>query len=264
MTDVAEPAEPLVGQLIDRLGYRFADPGLLYQALSHRSWCAEQGGVPSNERLEFLGDAVLGLVVAELTYDTYPDLAEGGMAKVRAAVVNTRVLAEVATEIDLGPHLRLGKGEDVSGGRTKHSILADTTEAIIGAVYLDGGFEEARRFIVDLLAARIERAVAGPGEFDPKSQLQERTVRAGSGVPRYEITSRGPDHARRYVATVYVADQRLGAGEGRSKKDAEQAAAQVAFDVLEDDAMGDSDTAGHEVGSLDGPEDVDQRGGGDA
>jgi ribonuclease-3 len=238
VTNVAEPAQPLVGHLVERIGYRFSDAGLLDQALSHRSWCAEQGGVPSNERLEFLGDAVLGLVVADHTYGNYPDLAEGGMAKVRASVVNTRVLAEVAAEIDLGPHLRLGRGEDSSGGRAKESILADAIEAVIGAVYLDGGYEEARRLIYDLLATRIELAIAGPGAFDFKSRLQEESVRTGLGVPRYEMESRGPDHARRYVATVYVADQHLGVGEGRSKKDAEQAAAQAAVGAMGDERGG--------------------------
>jgi ribonuclease-3 len=228
----------MVGHLVERIGYRFTDAGLLDQALSHRSWCAEQGGVPSNERLEFLGDAVLGLVVADHTFGKYPDLAEGGMAKVRASVVNTRVLAEVAAEIDLGPHLRLGRGEDSSGGRAKESILADAIEAVIGAVYLDGGFEEARRLIDQLLATRIELAIAGPGAFDFKSRLQEESVRIGRGVPRYEIRSKGPDHARRYVATVYVADQHLGVGEGRSKKDAEQAAAQAAVGAMGDERGG--------------------------
>jgi ribonuclease-3 len=238
VTNVAEPAQPLVGHLVERIGYRFTDEGLLDQALSHRSWCAEQGGVPSNERLEFLGDAVLGLVVADHTYGTYPDLAEGGMAKVRASVVNTRVLAEVAAEIDLGPHLRLGRGEDSSGGRAKESILADAIEAVIGAVYLDGGFEQARRLVYDLLATRIELAIAGPGAFDFKSRLQEEAVRTGRGVPRYEIEAKGPDHARRYVATVYVAGQHLGVGEGRSKKDAEQAAARAAVGAMGDERGG--------------------------
>ncbi len=205
---------------------------MIDQALSHRSWCAEQGGVPSNERLEFLGDAVLGLVVADHTFRNHPELAEGILAKVRAAVVNTRVLAEIGGELDVGPSLRLGRGEDLSGGREKESILADTIEAILGAVYLDGGFAEVQRIILDLLADRIEAAIAEPGEADHKSRLQEATVSLGRGVPRYEVTGRGPDHARRYRATVYVADQHLGSGEGRSKKDAEQEAARVACGAL--------------------------------
>jgi len=194
--------------------------------------------MPSNERLEFLGDAVLGLVVADQTYRNHPELAEGILAKVRAAVVNTRVLADVGRELKVGPLLRLGKGEDLSGGREKESILADTIEAIFGAVYLDGGFQEARRLILDLLSDRIEVAIAEPGEADHKSRLQEVTVSLGRGIPKYEVVGRGPDHARRYQATVYVADQHLGTGEGRSKKDAEQEAAQVACAALGDEREG--------------------------
>lgn len=222
----------------DLIGHRFADPSLFEQALSHRSWCAEQGGLSSNERLEFLGDAVLGLVVAEHTYRTHPDLPEGVLAKVRASVVNTRVLAEVAGELGIGALLRLGRGEDLSGGRRKESILADAAEAVIGAIYLDGGVEDARRFILDQLEDRIEAAIVEPGESDHKSRLQEATVRLGRGVPRYEVNGRGPDHARRYVATVYVAGDHLGIGEGRSKKDAEQEAARLACDALGDQRGG--------------------------
>jgi ribonuclease-3 len=175
---------------------------------------------------------VLGLVVADHTFRNHPELAEGILAKVRAAVVNTRVLAEIGGELDVGRSLRLGRGEDLSGGREKESILADTIEAILGAVYLDGGFAEVQRIILDLLDGRIEAAIADPGEADHKSRLQEATVKLGRGVPRYEVTGRGPDHARRYRATVYVADQHLGSGEGQSKKDAEQEAARAACGAL--------------------------------
>jgi ribonuclease-3 len=181
---------------------------------------------------------VLGLVVTDHLFRSYPNLAEGELAKVRAAVVNAGVLAELAADLGIGPALRLGKGEDASGGREKPSILSDAMEAVIGAVYLDGGFEEARRLIYDLLATRIELAIAGPGAFDFKSRLQEESVRTGRGVPHYEMESKGPDHARRYVATVYVADQHLGVGEGRSKKDAEQAAAQAAVGAMGDERGG--------------------------
>jgi ribonuclease III len=220
-------------RLAGRIDYRFGDPSLLDQAMAHRSWCAEQGGLTSNERLEFLGDAVLGLVVAEYTFRNHPGLSDGVMSKVRAAVVNTRVLAEVALELGVDHELRLGRGEDQSGGRTKESILADATEAVIGAVYLDGGLAEAERLIFSLLRDRIDAAVGEPGESDHKSRLQEQAVSLGRGVPRYEVDGFGPDHARRYQATVYVAGRRLGSGEGRSKKDAEQAAAQAAFGSLE-------------------------------
>jgi len=221
------------GALAERLGYTFTAPDLLGQALAHRSWCAEHGGAASNERLEFLGDAVLGLIVAEDTFRTHPALSDGVLSKVRASVVNARVLAEVAEGLGIPGHLRLGKGEDASGGRHKESILADTMEAVIGAVYLDGGMDGARELVLSLLRARITVAVGEPGESDHKSRLQEEAVRLGRGVPRYEVVGSGPDHARRYLATVYVAGQRLGTGEGRSKKDAEQVAAQVACGSLE-------------------------------
>ncbi len=231
----ADGSGPLGGNgvLTDRIGHRFKDPGLLDEAMAHRSWCAEEGGRTSNERLEFLGDAVLGLVVAEYTYLAHPELSDGEMSKVRASVVNTRVLGQLGLDLGIAESLRLGRGEDLSGGRAKESILADATEAVIGAVYLDGGLAEAERLILSLLRDRIAVAAGEPGESDHKSRLQEESVRLGRGVPRYELESFGPDHARRYLATVYVAGQRLGTGEGRSKKDAEQVAAQVACESLE-------------------------------
>jgi ribonuclease III len=221
------------GRLAERLGHRFTRPELLGQALSHRSWCSEHGGRASNERLEYLGDAVLGLIVAEHTFRVHPELSDGMLSKVRASVVNAHVLAEVAVELGIAEHLRLGKGEDASGGRTKVSILADTMEAVIGAVYLDAGLDTTRELVLSMLVTRITAAVGEPGESDHKSRLQEEAVRLGLGVPRYDLEGFGPDHARRYLATVYVAGQRLGTGEGRSKKDAEQVAAQVACGSLE-------------------------------
>jgi ribonuclease-3 len=216
-------------KLAERLGHIFADPALFHQALSHRSWCGEQDGVPSNERLEFLGDAVLGLVVADHIYRCFPELSEGDLAKIRSAVVNARVLAESAHELELGGVLLLGKGEEASGGRTKVSILADALEAVIGAVYLDAGWAEARRLVLDLLGERIERAAAEPDDFDHKSRLQELTVRRGEGPPRYQVEGSGPDHDRHYAALVFVAGEQRGTGEGSSKTDAEQAAARSAW-----------------------------------
>jgi ribonuclease III len=229
--EAREPAE--LGALITRLDYEFSDRSLLSQAMAHRSWVAEDERRSSNERLEFLGDAVLGLVVAEYTFRRHRELSDGMLSKVRAAVVNTRVLGELALDLGIPEHLCLGRGEDQSGGRAKESILADATEAVIGAVYLDGGLEEARRMVLSLLGGRIAAAAGEPGESDHKSRLQEETVRLGRGVPRYEVEGHGPDHARRYLATVYVAGQRLGSGEGRSKKDAEQVAARAAHGSLE-------------------------------
>ena len=217
-----------------RIDWRFEDDGLLVQALSHRSWCAEAGGIPSNERLEFLGDAVLGLVVAEHCYRAYPEMPEGALAKVRAAVVNTAVLAEVASRLDLGAALLLGRGEDVSGGRSKASILANAVEAVIGAVYLDAGWDVASRVVLDILDDRIALAAAGPGAEDFKTRLQEVVLRRIGELPRYDVEGTGPDHARRYRARVLVAGAERGVGEGRSKKDAEQAAARLAWGVLVD------------------------------
>ncbi len=215
-----------------RLGFSLSDEGLLVQALSHRSWCAEAGGLPSNERLEFLGDAVLGLVVAEHCYRAYPELPEGSLAKVRAAVVNTQVLAQVAGELELGEVVLLGRGEDASGGRHKPSILANCVEAVIGAVYLDRGWDAAAGLVLRLLGTRIVESAAGPGAEDFKTRLQELVIRRAGELPRYEVDGVGPDHARRYTAHVHVAGRPVGRGEGRSKKDAEQAAARAAWDAL--------------------------------
>ena len=201
--------------------------------MSHRSWCAESGGLPSNERLEFLGDAVLGLVVAEYCYRTYPELTEGSMAKIRAASVNTQVLAEVAHELRLGDTVLLGRGEDASGGRSKPSILANSMEAVIGALYLDQGFAAAEALIVGLLAGRITEAAGRPGSEDYKTRLQELVIRRAGELPRYEVHGSGPDHERRYTAHVFVGGERSGKGEGRSKKDAEQAAARDAWETLD-------------------------------
>lgn len=235
----AEPEE-----LAARLGHCFTSPGLLRQALAHRSWCAESGGAASNERLEFLGDAVLGLVVAAHCFDAYPALPEGALAKVRAAVVNTAVLAEVAAELGVGPHLLLGRGEDTSGGRQKASILANTVEALIGATYLDGGWAAASDLVLRLLGDRITEAAAGPGAGDFKTRLQELVVRTAGMPPRYEVSGTGPDHARHYTAVVLVSGQPLGTGEGRSKKDAEQAAARGAWRLLADGGAGSAGSTG--------------------
>jgi ribonuclease-3 len=223
-----------------RLGRAFDEPSLLVQAVSHRSWCSEVSGQPSNERLEFLGDAVLGLIVADHCFRSYPAWAEGDMAQVRAAVVNTNVLAEVAAALRLGEAIRLGRGEDTSGGRGKASILADAFEALIGAIYLDGGWEAAQKFVLEHLGTRIAAAAAGPGSDDHKTRLQEFVVHMHGHAPRYEVVGSGPDHDRRFTANVFVAGNQVGVGVGRSKKDAEQAAARAAWKVLEKSGAGTS------------------------
>jgi ribonuclease-3 len=219
---------------IEQIEHRFADPELLARAMAHRSWVAESPGSSSNERLEFLGDAVLGLVVTDHIYRAYPSLPEGELAKVRASVVSAAALAEVAEELRLGEFVLLGKGEDLSGGREKPSILADALEAVIGAVYLDGGWDAASALIFGLLGGRIADAASGPGGQDYKTRLQELAARLADGGPDYEVQDEGPDHAKRFHASVRVGTQVFHGGEGRSKKQAEQAAARLAWEALRD------------------------------
>ncbi|HVL93484.1 MAG TPA: ribonuclease III [Acidimicrobiales bacterium] len=205
---------------------------MLERALAHRSWCAETaGGQKSNERLEFLGDAVLGLVITDHLYRTY-ELPEGQLAKVRASVVNSAALAEVAAELGLGEALLLGRGEDASGGREKPSILADAMEAVIGAVYLDGGWPAAAGLILELLGERVGLAAAGPGGQDYKTRLQELAARTYDQLPRYHVIDEGPDHAKHFFASVSVGGLERGRGHGRSKKQAEQSAAKAAWETL--------------------------------
>jgi ribonuclease-3 len=218
--------------LAERLGWPVRDHQLLVQSLSHRSWCAEHQGGPSNERLEFLGDAVLGLVVTDHLFRTFPTLPEGELAKVRASVVNSATLAEVAEQLQVGDAILLGKGEDQSGGREKPSILADAMEALLGAVYLDLGWRAAEALVMRLLGERIEEAAAGPGGQDYKTRLQELCARSFDELPSYQVTDDGPDHAKRFDAAVHLGGRRWGVGQGRSKKQAEQAAARQAWEAL--------------------------------
>jgi ribonuclease III len=209
------------------------EPGLLFQALTHRSYAYENGGLPTNERLEFLGDSVLGLVVTAALYRRHSELPEGQLAKLRAAVVNMRALAGVGRTLELGQYLMLGRGEEASGGRDKSSILADTVEALIGAVYLESGIEVATVFVhrlVDPLLASSAELGAG---LDWKTSLQELTAIAGLGVPEYVVTEEGPDHAKLFHAVAMVQSSPYGEGSGRSKKEAEQAAAAAAFGRIE-------------------------------
>ena len=198
----------------------------------HRSWCAEHAGHPSNERLEFLGDSVLGVVVTDHVYRVYPDLDEGALTEIRKTVVNSVALAEVAEALGVGEHLLLGRGEELSGGREKPSILADAMEAIIGATYLATGLDGATTLVLGVLGARL--ATAQTDGADHKSRLQELTAALFSLPPRYEVEATGPDHARTFFVTATVDGVAYGKGEGRSKKQAEQAAARAAVDVLVD------------------------------
>jgi ribonuclease-3 len=177
---------------------------------------------------------VLGLVVTDEIFRAYPTLAEGELAKIRASVVSAIPLSEIGAALDIGPALTLGRGEESSGGREKPSILANAVEAIIGAVYLDGGMEAARRVVLDLVAERIADAAEGPGGLDFKTRLQELAAKDYVALPEYEVAGVGPDHDKRFFATVRIGDHSFGPGEGRSKKQAEQAAARAAWEALRD------------------------------
>ncbi|MDQ4051810.1 MAG: ribonuclease III [Actinomycetota bacterium] len=214
------------------LGDPVLDPELLDRALTHRSWAYENGGLPTNERLEFLGDSVLGIVVTETLYLMHPELSEGRLAKLRAAVVNARALAEVARGIELGDQIKLGRGEDSTGGRDKASILSDTVEAVIGAVHISGGIEASSQVVHKLFDPLIEAASALGAGLDWKTSLQELAADKALGVPEYVIEDDGPDHMKTFTAQVRVADRLHGHGVGRSKKEAEQAAAETAYRAI--------------------------------
>jgi ribonuclease-3 len=211
------------------LHVRFRDPDLRETALTHRSYAFEEGLDVNNERLEFLGDAVLGLVVTDLAYREFPDLAEGELAKLRAAIVNMSALADVARDLGLGRAVKLGKGEEMSGGRDKSSILADALEAVLGAIYLDLGLDVAREIIERLFRPRMVAYVRGEGERDFKTILQELASQDLRLLPEYRIADRGPDHQKEFTATVYLGGRAWGTGTGRSKKEAEQQAAHEAY-----------------------------------
>jgi len=239
--------------LLAALGVPLTDD-LLVLALTHRSYAYEHGGLPTNERLEFLGDSVLSIVVTERLYRDHLDLPEGTLAKLRASVVNMHALAGVAATLGLGPFLYLGRGEELTGGRTKTSILADATEALIGAVYLEHGLETAREVVHRLFEALLLGAPLLGAGLDWKTSLQELTAAAELGVPEYRITEEGPDHLKTFTATAVVSGRHLGSGDGRTKKEAEQKAAERAWRVLTAEAAG----AGE--GHADGPAGADAAG----
>ena len=225
------PAGGLAAHLFEVVDQRI-DEALLLRALMHRSYAYENGGLPNNERLEFLGDSVLGLVVTDSLYAVHPDLAEGQLAKLRAAVVNMHALAEVARTLSLGDYIFLGHGEESTGGRNKASILADTMEAVIGAVYLSAGLAAATIFVHHLLDP-LMKSTAGLGAgLDWKTSLQELTAAGSLGVPEYRVTEEGPDHEKTFHAESVVGSEVLGTGSGHSKKEAEQKAAAIAWTEL--------------------------------
>ncbi|MDN5570136.1 MAG: ribonuclease III [Propionibacteriaceae bacterium] len=228
MTDAAQGR---VLETITELGIDI-DPQLFQLAVTHRSWAYEHGGTPHNERLEFLGDAVLGVVVTEHLYRLYPEDAEGVLAKKRAAVVNTYALADVARGLHLGEYLRLGKGETSTGGDDKDSILADATEAVIAAVFLSAGRDGAERFVRHIMDPLVARATAAGVTMDWKTALQELCAEQGLPVPRYSHTATGPDHDKRFEAVAIVGDSTFPPSSARSKKQAEQGAAEQAHAAL--------------------------------
>lgn len=226
-----EPAVVEVASVEAALGYKFRSPSLARLALTHRSYAAEHDIDTSYERLEFLGDAVLQLVVTRHLYEVYELLAEGEMAKVRAAVVDQKTLASLARRLGLGEWMLLGQGEEGTGGRDKDSILSDIVEALLGAIYLDGGYEPAADLILLLWVPLIAQRASAPGRLDFKTRLQEELAQRGIH-PRYVVSESGPDHAKMFTAVLWVEDEQVGTGQGSSKKLAEQAAATDAWDQL--------------------------------
>ena len=218
-------------ELFTRLGVQL-DTQLLELALTHRSYAYESGGLPTNERLEFLGDAVLSIVITDALYHRYHDLSEGRLAKLRSALVNAKTLADVARDLSLGSYIRLGKGEEATGGRDKSSILADTFEALLGAIYLELGIDVARTCVLQLFEVLLIESVNLGAGLDWKTSLQELTAELGVGVPSYRVSESGPDHAKEFQARVALGEKLYGYGTGSNKKEAEQEAASTAYAEL--------------------------------
>lgn len=227
------PGQAAASVLAERLGV-VVDPELLVLSLTHRSFAYEAGGLPTNERLEFLGDSVLGIVVTDRLYRDHPELPEGELAKMRAASVSQRALARVARELGLGEYVLLGKGETATGGADKDSILADTLEALFGAVYISHGIETSREVILRLMGPTLTAAATSGAALDWKTSLQEVCAERGLGVPLYAAEGTGPDHARTFTATVSIDGVALGTGTGTAKKHAEQEAAERAYAAVVD------------------------------
>lgn len=221
----------MFAQLIARLGVD-VNPQLLELAFTHRSFAYENNVSANNERLEFLGDAVLGLVVTEELYTRYPDLDESKLSPLRSGIVNMRALADIARELNLGQFMRIGKGEEITGGRDKNSLLADSLEALFGAIYLNHGFTDTARVILNLITPTIEVAKSQGAGLDGKTALQELAAARQISLPEYQISESGPDHDKSFVATAIVGGEAIATGSGKSKREAEQAAARTAFEIL--------------------------------
>ncbi len=224
------------GRLEERIGYRFRDREWLVRAMTHRSYANEAGSDGNNQRLEFLGDSVLNLLIAEVLFEKFPEVDEGALSSYLASLVNEAALCDVAGAIDLGAHVLLGRGEELSGGREKASVLADAHEALLGAIYVDGGLDAVRDVVARLHGEAIARCEPAAPPEDPKSRLQRLVQSEGPTRPVYDIIDeRGPAHDRIFVAEVSVNGTVFGIGEGRSKKEAEQHAAGAALDRWEAD-----------------------------
>ena len=208
------------------------EPSLLQLAFTHRSFAYESESKETNERLEFLGDSVLGLIVTEELYKRYPDFDESRLSPLRSGVVNMRALADIARTLNLGQYIRLGKGEEVTNGRDKNSLLADALEALIGAIYLQCGFEKCTEIVGRLIQSTLESAVARGAGLDGKTALQELAASLGKGAPEYQVSEEGPDHDKNFTATAVVAGQSIAVGTGKSKREAEQVAARLAYESL--------------------------------
>ncbi|MEY3684929.1 MAG: ribonuclease III [Candidatus Nanopelagicaceae bacterium] len=225
------PADESLKARLAALGVPLPDE-VINLALTHRSFAYESGGIPTNERLEFLGDSVIGLVITEELYKRFPEMDESGLSPLRSGVVSTRALSQVARSLGIGREVRIGRGEEVTGGREKNSILADSLEALIGAIYLEHGLEKAEHAIITLMQEAIEEAISRGATLDGKTSLQELVAARGEGSPEYEISESGPDHAKEFQATAIVAGERVSAGRGKSKREAEQEAARLAYQIL--------------------------------
>jgi ribonuclease-3 len=219
-------------RLSNKIGYNFVNESLLATAMRHSSWTAENDGFESNERLEFLGDSVIGFVIADIMFRRYPEFDEGKLTDLRKIVVNMTALSRVATQLGLGEFVLLGRGEAAGGGHAKSSILANALEAVFGAIYLDSNASRVYEIVQVLLVDLIDEALGALKQLDAKSQLQELAARSSLSAPEYRVTDEGPDHSKMFFAAVYIGNDWMGAGSGRSKKVAEEEAAQQAITTL--------------------------------
>ncbi len=221
----------LYSDLLEILGVDI-DAELLELAFTHRSFAYEAGLTATNERLEFLGDSVLGMIVTEELFRKYPDLDESRLSPLRSGIVNMRALADIARTLDLGKYIRLGKGEEVTNGRDKNSLLADAFEALIGAMYISAGFEKTSECLLRLVGPTLSSAMAMGAGLDGKTALQELVASLGKATLEYQVTESGPDHDKSFEAIAIVGGEAIATGLGKSKREAEQAAARSAFTIL--------------------------------